>query len=109
MLFCTDFIVLGLTRLGLEPTIYHIRGEHVIHYTPMMWSKRHKLNTIICPTNLSLREKGIISNAAIILHSGFGKCGPKVIMLKESVLQCAGQRCWFKYCRGKNQDIKKVS
>ena len=24
----TDFIVIGLTRLGLEPTIYHTRGDH---------------------------------------------------------------------------------
>ena len=29
----TNFIVFGLTRSGLEPTIYHTRGEHVNHYT----------------------------------------------------------------------------
>ena len=28
----TNFIVLGLTRPGLEPTIYRTRGEHAIHY-----------------------------------------------------------------------------
>ena len=28
----TDFIVFGLTRQGLEPTIYHTRGEHANQY-----------------------------------------------------------------------------
>jgi hypothetical protein len=28
----TNFIVFDLTRPGLEPTIYHTRGEHVNHY-----------------------------------------------------------------------------
>ena len=27
----TNFIVFGLTRSGLEPMIYHTRGEHVNH------------------------------------------------------------------------------
>ena len=29
----TNFIVFGLTRSGLVPTIYHTRGEHANHYT----------------------------------------------------------------------------
>jgi hypothetical protein len=29
----TNFIVFGLTRLGLEPTIYRTGGEHANHYT----------------------------------------------------------------------------
>jgi hypothetical protein len=29
----TNLIVFGLTRPGLEPTIYHTRDEHAIHYT----------------------------------------------------------------------------
>ena len=29
----TNFIVLGLTRTELEPTIYRTRGEHANHYT----------------------------------------------------------------------------
>ena len=29
----TNFIVFGLTRPGLESTIYHTRGEHANHYT----------------------------------------------------------------------------
>ena len=29
----TNFVVFGLTRLGLEPTIYRTRGEHTNHYT----------------------------------------------------------------------------
>jgi hypothetical protein len=28
----TNFIVFGLTRSGLEPTIYRTRGEHTNHY-----------------------------------------------------------------------------
>jgi hypothetical protein len=28
----TNFIVLGLIRLGLEPTIYRTRDEHANHY-----------------------------------------------------------------------------
>ena len=28
-----NFMVLGLTRMGFEPTIYRIRCEHVNHYT----------------------------------------------------------------------------
>jgi hypothetical protein len=29
----TNFIVFGLTRPGLEPTIYRTRGKHANHYT----------------------------------------------------------------------------
>jgi len=29
----TNFIVFGLSRLALEPTIYHTRGKHDGHYT----------------------------------------------------------------------------
>jgi hypothetical protein len=29
----TNFIVFGLTRMGLTPTIYHTQGEHANHYT----------------------------------------------------------------------------
>ena len=29
----TNFIVFGLTRSGLKPTIYHTRGEHTNHYS----------------------------------------------------------------------------
>ena len=28
-----EIIVFGLIRLGLEPTVYRSRGEHVSHYT----------------------------------------------------------------------------
>jgi hypothetical protein len=28
----TYFIVIGMTRSGLEPTIYHSRGEHLNYY-----------------------------------------------------------------------------
>jgi hypothetical protein len=29
----TNFIVVGLTRPGLEPTIYHTQDEHTNYYT----------------------------------------------------------------------------
>ena len=29
----TNFIIFGLTRPGIEPTIYRIRDEHANHYT----------------------------------------------------------------------------
>jgi len=29
----TNFLVLGLTRPGLEPTVYYTRGEHPNYYT----------------------------------------------------------------------------
>jgi hypothetical protein len=29
----SNFIVFGLTRQGLDPTIYRTRGEHANHYT----------------------------------------------------------------------------
>ena len=29
----TNFIVIGVTQPGLEPTIYHTRVEHANHYT----------------------------------------------------------------------------
>jgi hypothetical protein len=29
----TNFIVFGLTRSGIDPMIYHTRGEHANHYT----------------------------------------------------------------------------
>jgi hypothetical protein len=29
----TNFIVFGLTRSELKPTIYHTQGEHANHYT----------------------------------------------------------------------------
>ena len=32
----TNFIVFGLTRSGIEPTIYCTRGEHAYHYTTDM-------------------------------------------------------------------------
>jgi hypothetical protein len=29
----TNFTIFGLTRTGLEPTIYRTRGKHADHYT----------------------------------------------------------------------------
>jgi hypothetical protein len=41
----TIFIVIGLTRLGFEPTTYHTWGKHANHYTrpPMTLKTQNKL------------------------------------------------------------------
>jgi hypothetical protein len=36
------FTVSGLTRPGLQPTIYHTQGEHANHYTTLRLSKEDK-------------------------------------------------------------------
>jgi hypothetical protein len=42
----TNFIVLGLTRPGIEPTIYRTRGEHTNHYaTDAVENQHRKINT----------------------------------------------------------------
>jgi hypothetical protein len=45
----TNFLVFGLIQPGLEPTIYHTRGEHITHqcgkkYITLVYMKR-KLNS----------------------------------------------------------------
>jgi hypothetical protein len=37
----TNFIVFGMTRPGLEHTIYSTRGEHANHYARQCVSKQH--------------------------------------------------------------------
>jgi hypothetical protein len=39
----TNFIVFGLTRSGLGPTIYRIQGKHANHYTTDA-VKKHLIN-----------------------------------------------------------------
>jgi hypothetical protein len=49
----TNFIFLGLTRPGLEPTIYRTRGEHDNHYTTddvELSKKRTKTQTMVHKT-----------------------------------------------------------
>ena len=48
----TNFIVFDLTPSGLEPTIYHIRGEHANHYA---------IDAVRATFNKSLLE-GIVSS-----------------------------------------------
>jgi hypothetical protein len=33
----TNLIVFGLNRSAIEPTIYHTRDEHAIHYTTLLF------------------------------------------------------------------------
>ena len=42
-----SYIVLGMTRLGLEPTIYRTQGEHANHYTTDMVDFTLKYQTIL--------------------------------------------------------------
>jgi hypothetical protein len=47
----TNLIVFGLTRPGLEPTIYHTRGEHANHYaTDAVWWKKEEKFNYTCTT-----------------------------------------------------------
>ena len=48
----TNFIVFGLTGSGMEPTIYHTRGEHANHYTTDAVSTFHKLVLHKCLTRI---------------------------------------------------------
>jgi hypothetical protein len=45
----TNFIVFGLTRSGIDPMIYHTRGEHANHYTNdevRIFLERNKFSTL---------------------------------------------------------------
>jgi hypothetical protein len=42
------FIVIGLTRLGFEPTIYSTQGEHGNHYTTGEENILLQLEATIC-------------------------------------------------------------
>jgi hypothetical protein len=55
----TNFIFLGLTRPGLEPTIYRTRGEHDNHYTTddVELSKKKDKNTNNGPQNTRYKLK----------------------------------------------------
>jgi len=52
----TNFIVLGLTRPGREPTICHIRGEHAHHFTTEAVD-----DTVIC-IDKQVRKKEVDPN-----------------------------------------------
>ena len=53
----SNFVVFGLTRSGIEPTIYHTRDKHVNHYTTDAVPKEKKgtnsgtQNTTLSNTN----------------------------------------------------------
>jgi hypothetical protein len=56
-----NFIVIGSTRLGLKPTIYHTRDEHANHYTtdavrPQLLTKWQQTNQvqILCVNIMSI-------------------------------------------------------
>jgi hypothetical protein len=42
----TNFVVFGLTRLGLEPTIFRTRGEYANDYTTDAVSPAHKIANV---------------------------------------------------------------
>ena len=51
----TNFIVFDLIRTGLNPTIYHIRGEHANHYATNE-IVMDSLNILICVLNIIDRK-----------------------------------------------------
>ena len=55
----TNFIVFGLTRSGLEPTIYCTRGEHANHYTTNAVS--HLIRYYWEITHLELNDNQLLS------------------------------------------------
>ena len=59
----TNFIVFGFTRSGLEPTIYHARGEHTNRYTTdavvSIWSLplQDDCSTLLVTTKIASKIK----------------------------------------------------
>ena len=57
------FIVIGLTRLGFEPTIYSTQGEHGNHYTTGEENILLQLEATIChwyKNNIGINRKTIV-------------------------------------------------
>ena len=62
----TNCIVFGLTRTGLEPTIYRTRGEHANHYTT---NAVILYEDILININLSaFKTQFIISGTDLLFH-----------------------------------------
>ena len=59
----TNFIVFGLTRSVLEPTIYHTRDEHDNHYTTdevrLIARRTKKISYIVATISFVLDETAI--------------------------------------------------
>jgi hypothetical protein len=58
----SNFIVFGLTRSGLEPTIYHTRGEHANHYTGYSRQALGDIFSQLCKHKQLKRYKAVIDN-----------------------------------------------
>ena len=60
----TNFIVFGLTWPGLEPTIYHTRGEHVNYYTTdavkFYYRDQIKYLIIMCINNIAFLTEFLV-------------------------------------------------
>jgi hypothetical protein len=69
----TNFIVFGLTRLWLEPTIYHTRGEHANHYASNAVCVFDVQYSVLYSTHelLKLLYYKVMLNYAIELHLKF--------------------------------------
>jgi hypothetical protein len=63
----TNFIVFDLTRLWLELTIYHTRGEHANHYTNDAVQRFYDLKTSLSDggRRYSLRINKLLVNFVI--------------------------------------------
>jgi hypothetical protein len=50
----TNFIVFGLTRLGVKPKIYRTRGKHANHYTTDLIYETNKIKAHINDPTITL-------------------------------------------------------
>ena len=75
----TNFIVFGLIQPGLEPTIYHTRGEHADHYTT---------DAVWFPLDSSYYTKGYFSQSDAFIQSVAGRH----ILLSVKGLQLSGSQ-----------------
>ena len=69
----TIFIVFGLTRLGIEPTIYRTRSEHANHYTIMSVKSSTELMLYVVLTMPTLNKAYLLLLLLFIYYDAVEK------------------------------------
>jgi hypothetical protein len=92
----TNFIVFGLTQPGLEPTIYHTRGEHANHYTT---DAIKKICLIYCKILITFT---MLSNLCMPIHlikcvDWIAPCGPIIDIIKYFDTNNRGHKSSLRY------------